>query len=237
MQQILLEKYKTDQLGHFYILTPNRNTSEKDFLSNWTFHLLSKLLNIKEVRNHEDFLEVKPTKDNGTYGLDDLSNLFNFLNYKASKANRKIILIHSANKFSHFISNKLLKTLEEPPVRSTIFLLNPTGATLLQTISSRGIKLRIPVEIAEDLSFEIEMLKELHELPIHSIIDRLKNNIKEHRRILSALSNWSSANQTNFSIFIQLQAIIKEYEQDQLYHNAPTHRLYALANLIKELTL
>tara|TARA_Y100000385_G_scaffold236098_1_gene250144 strand:+ start:220 stop:939 length:720 start_codon:yes stop_codon:yes gene_type:complete len=237
IQDTLLAKYNKEELGHFYILSPNRNTSDEDFLTNWSNQLISKILDINEIINHEDFLEVKPTKANGKYGLDDLSALFSFLNYKATRAKRKIILIHNADKFSTYVSNKLLKTLEEPPVKTTIFLLNPTGATLLQTITSRGIKLRVPIESKQNLDNEVELLKRLKELSTHSIIDKLKNNISEHKLTLSALSSWCTTDNSDFATYGQLESIIKEYEKDELFHNAPTHRLFALATLIKELPL
>jgi hypothetical protein len=41
------------------------------------------------------------------------------------------------------VANKCLKLLEEPNGNSTIFLLNPRGQKLLDTIQSRGLTLRI----------------------------------------------------------------------------------------------
>lgn len=237
IQKTLLQKYTSDELGHFYILTPNRNTNDDSFLQSWSKTLISSFLDTNEIINHEDYLEVKGSKPNGKYALDDLSELFSFMNYKATRAKRKIIVIHDADKFTPNVSNKLLKTLEEPPIKSTIFLLNPTGSTLLQTISSRGIKLRIPIESGENLEEDFLYLKELKELSINAIIDKLKNNINNHKNTIMALSQWCIDNKSNFGTYSQIEEIIREYEEDQMYHNAPTHRLFALASVIKELPL
>lgn len=236
IQQTLIQKYKQDELGHFYILTPGRDGQQQDFLTDWAHLLLSQLLEIKEIINHEDFLEIAPSAPNGNYSLEDFSPLFSFLNYKATRAQRKFILIHNADKFSHYVSNKLLKTLEEPPVKTTIFLLNPTGKKLLPTIESRGIKLRIPISTPHCSDSEIEKIKQLAKLPLHKIVEELRNEIGPHEQILKALTTWCNTNEIHFATISQLQQILLEYEQDQLYHNAPTHRIYAVANLIKELS-
>lgn len=237
IQDLLLKKYSSDDLGHFYILTPNRNTADEEFLTHWTYHLIQNFLETKKVANHEDFIEIKPSRPNGKYSIDDLGPLFNGLNYSATRAKRKIILIHSADMFTSYVSNKLLKTLEEPPIKSTIFLLNPNRATLLQTIASRGIKLRIPIKTAENLEDHINYIKELKQISTHSIIDKLKNNIADHHTTLSALSSWCIINDSHFATYSQIEKIIKEFKEDELFHNAPTHRLFALATLIKELPL
>ena len=44
------------------------------------------------------------------------------------------------------VANKCLKLLEEPNGNSTIFLINPRGSKLLETIQSRGLTLRIKAE-------------------------------------------------------------------------------------------
>ena len=233
IKQILIDKYNEDQLGHFYILSPNRNTEDSDFLFSWSEELLKNILNTKQIINHQDFLEIRPTKKK--YSLDDFSELFSFLNYKATVAKRKFILIHDADKFTTNVSNKLLKTLEEPPVKTSIILLNPKGSTLLQTISSRGIKLRIPIEKEMNLEEEFLNLKNLSKLPLHSLIENLKSKIENHETTLIAITAWCNNNAIQYNVMKQLQVIQQEYQEDLLYHNPPTHRLYALATLIKEL--
>lgn len=231
IENVLYEKFKKDELAHFYILSPSRNVNDQDFLTNWVDKLLQKILETKNIINHEDFLEIKPEKVR--YALDDFNDFFYFLNYKATRSTRKFMVIHDSERFTNKVSNKLLKTLEEPPIKSTIFLLNPTNAQLLQTISSRGINLRILPQDAQDLSSDIEKVKELAALPIHKIIEKLKGDNLGQTKTLLALTKFCTIN-SNFNTLHQLQTLHDEFKQDRLYNNPATHRLYALANLIKD---
>jgi len=54
-----------------------------------------------------------------------------------TEAARKIVAVFEADKFNEFAANKLLKTIEEPPARSTIILVTSSPDELPETVRSR----------------------------------------------------------------------------------------------------
>lgn len=236
MLNIIKEKYDNDNIGHFFIIEPGRVCDDTAEVTNWTEKLISELLETKNIINHEDYLEVCPSKSDSNYSLDDFKTFFSFLSYKATKSKRKIILIKEAEKLTALINNKLLKTLEEPPVPASIFLINNKKISLLETIVSRSIKIRVPVKSSQN-QLTTERLSELKQLPIHKIIDKLKSNAKNEKQILNDVLTICTKSNVPYVLIEQIQNLINEYQEDKTYHNAATHRLFELANILKNLKL
>lgn len=245
IKQTLLTKAKNDELGHFYILKSAKNQQSNDFLRNWALDFCTKHLNsfggnfnLESIQNHEDLLIISQTqKETGNYKLTDFSDLFSFLNYKATRADRKLIIIESANKLSQSVANKLLKTLEEPPVKCTIFLLNATNASLLNTITSRGIQIRIPSQ--NQITHEQNLFT--------SLIDQLKNGlasdefINEYRydkeleqKLFIDFNRWCLTNNTPLKLLWEIDQLNKEYHEDLIFNGAPLHRLNKLYHLMRQ---
>ncbi len=74
--------------------------------------------------------------------------------YMASKAETVIIL--AAKEFPPLIQNKLLKVIEEPPLRSSFILVTSSKATVLSTIRSR-LPITVLREKLEIETFELDM--------------------------------------------------------------------------------
>jgi hypothetical protein len=234
-EEILKKKYQQDQLAHFYIIEALQSQIDPNELSLKPVRLLQEILAVNDVRNHEDVLIVCP-KANGNYVLEDFAEMFSFLNYKATRAKRKFLIIEQVEKLTHHVSNKLLKTLEEPPVETTIFFINNKKANLLSTIKSRAITLRVQIKNQQNVeAIEPTQLTKYHHLQLADIIDDLKTNMPEHTALLKQLITWCNEQCSDVKLIGQLDQILREYQQDELYHNAPTHRLYALAQFLKNI--
>ncbi|GAB1487723.1 hypothetical protein MASR2M8_01640 [Opitutaceae bacterium] len=70
------------------------------------------------------------------------------LSVSASVAAQKVGILHEADRMNVATANAFLKTLEEPPARTTLLLLTTKPYALLPTIRSRVLHFRFPVSVA-----------------------------------------------------------------------------------------
>jgi DNA polymerase-3 subunit delta' len=89
--------------------------------------------------------------------IDAVRHLESEANFHPFEANARFFIIDDADKMNDAASNALLKTLEEPPATSYIFLITSRPDSLLATIRSRCQTLRFaPVATGEIEKFLIE---------------------------------------------------------------------------------
>ena len=106
---------------------------------------------------HPDYAELaRLEKDNGDFArnisVDQVRSLGRLLSTAPSIAQRRVILIDSADDMERGAANALLKSLEEPP-RDTIFLLvSHAPSRLLPTIRSRCRMLRLSPLTTDDMN-------------------------------------------------------------------------------------
>ncbi len=92
--------------------------------------------------SHPDFLRVEPD-DKGNIAIDAIRLLTGRLALKAAESPHKVAYLRDADQMNPAAQNALLKTLEEPP-GSSIFLLTTTRwRSLLPTVRSRSLTLRL----------------------------------------------------------------------------------------------
>lgn len=80
--------------------------------------------------------DIKIIED-GNIKIEELRDLLRDIQLKPYEGNNKVYIIHDADKMSIPVQNVLLKTLEEPPLYTTIILLTSKGSALIPTIISR----------------------------------------------------------------------------------------------------
>ncbi len=89
--------------------------------------------------------------------IDAIRHLESESNYRPYEAASRFFIIDDADKMNGPASNALLKTLEEPPATSYIFLISSRPDSLLPTIRSRCQTLRFaPVSLGEIEKYLIE---------------------------------------------------------------------------------
>lgn len=97
---------------------------------------------------HPDVAIISPLKKNIL--VDAIRNIEDESNFRPFEAKARFFIIEDAHKMNEEASNALLKTLEEPPSTSHIFLLTSRPDALLQTIRSRCQRVRFaPVKNSE----------------------------------------------------------------------------------------
>lgn len=82
----------------------------------------------------------------------DVRDLHNFLTLSSADGGRRTVIIDSADEMNVQAANALLKMLEEPPARTTMFLISHQPSALLPTIRSRCRELRFDTLSSNDLA-------------------------------------------------------------------------------------
>lgn len=76
--------------------------------------------------------------------IDEVRRLRTFLGHRAAGDGWRVVIVDEANDLNVNAANALLKSLEEPPVRTVFLLLSPAPGELMPTIRSRTRTLELP---------------------------------------------------------------------------------------------
>jgi replication-associated recombination protein RarA len=98
--------------------------------------------------NHEDILYL--TRDGNSIGVKQIEDLQVRLRSKPFASKRIIAIVDEAERMTPQSQNKLLKTLEEPSGGNIVILLTANAASLLETIRSRCVVLRLTAAFGAD---------------------------------------------------------------------------------------
>lgn len=90
---------------------------------------------------HPDLHVVRPEGKSGLHAIDSLRTLIGQVYEAPYEAQRKVFIIHDAERMQTPSANALLKTLEEPALDTTLILLTSQPQDILPTILSRCIRL------------------------------------------------------------------------------------------------
>ncbi len=99
----------------------------------------------KKVRsgNHADVKIIEPGKGVKSLKVEDVEQLQHAMTNRAYEGGRRVFILRSAHLLTPQAQNKLLKTLEEPPLGVTLMLLADHTAPLLPTVVSRCQQIRM----------------------------------------------------------------------------------------------
>ncbi len=110
--------------------------------------LAGRLLNTTETVKHPDFFPLRPSGKARTIKVDVLRDFLRKIQLTASAGPRKVGVVYEADRMPVATANAFLKTLEEPPADTTLFLLTTRPNDLLATIRSRCFHLKLPAASA-----------------------------------------------------------------------------------------
>jgi DNA polymerase-3 subunit delta' len=102
------------------------------------------------IQTHPDVLVIPPDPPQLLVKVDQVRHVIAHIYYKPTAGENKIFVFSEAN-FMKEAANSLLKVLEEPPEFATIFLLAENPSSLLATIRSRCVQLRLECLSCEDV--------------------------------------------------------------------------------------
>ncbi len=87
-----------------------------------------------ENQNSPDVLVIKPEN---SIGIEEVRQIQSFLSRKPIQSDHNTVYIHNAHLLTLPAQHALLKTLEEPPGNSLIYLITSSPYSLLPTVLSR----------------------------------------------------------------------------------------------------
>ena len=125
LQERLLGRGRINKFGHFYIFTGNPTDvgQQKEWVQTLIRRYWQEIEGRKTIPQNilsdADLLWISPPlNDNDEmvdYKVDGLEDLLSkFLPYRGLQSQRRFIVIEEAHRLTQIISNKLLKTPEEP---------------------------------------------------------------------------------------------------------------------------
>jgi DNA polymerase-3 subunit delta' len=171
--QRLLESFEHGRLAHAYLLSGPPGSGKVA-----TAHALSARLletDPDRVTEHPDFHAAEPESKSRRIVIEQIRRLEHALRSKPFAGARKVAVIHEADRLLPQAANAFLKTLEEPPAGSHIFLISSMPSALLETILSRCIPVQlqpgagVPLsEIDRDLLDALETCLESRQSPVWS---------------------------------------------------------------------
>ncbi len=106
------------------------------------FALARKILG-GEVRTHPDFHSVRPENKMRRISIDNILALVRKIQQSPLVGTRKVACVYEPERMGRDAANAFLKTLEEPPAGTTIFLLSGAINQVLPTVRSRCLNFRL----------------------------------------------------------------------------------------------
>ncbi|WP_421920920.1 ATP-binding protein [Marinifilum sp.] len=122
------------------------------------------------------------------------------LSLKSYESDYKVMIIWLPEKMHASCANKLLKMIEEPPVKTLFFMVSEEPDKILQTILSRTQLIKIPAIDQESLSVAVQNEFDLSDQELKNVV-RLSEGSYRKARIL--IQN-SDENAENFESFVAI---------------------------------
>ncbi|MDQ8203286.1 hypothetical protein [Pelagicoccus sp. SDUM812003] len=102
----------------------------------------------EKLFRHPDVFTLRPSKKSRVISVDDTREAIRNIQHSPQAGERKVAIIFEVDRFNTSAANAFLKTLEEPPLNTTILLLTTRPHSLLATIRSRCQLFRLPTGLA-----------------------------------------------------------------------------------------
>jgi DNA polymerase-3 subunit delta' len=147
----LLQKARAQKrLAHAFLITGPKGSGKRQL----ALELCSGLLDCvpAEVLNHPDFHALAPESRSRRITTDQMRELEGKIHVRSMLGGSKAALISDADRLVPAAANAFLKTLEEPPLGTHIFLLSEQPEQLLETILSRCIQVTLRPNRAQSRS-------------------------------------------------------------------------------------
>lgn len=145
---------ENNRVSHAYILNGERGSGKKMLANLFAMTLLcetgdnepcGKCHSCKQAEsgNHPDIIRVTHEKPN-SISVDDIrTQVNNTVDIKPYQGPYKVYIIPQADMMTPQAQNAILKTIEEPPSYAVFLLLTENAETLLSTINSRCVMLKL----------------------------------------------------------------------------------------------
>jgi len=141
--QLLATAHAQDRLAHAYLLTGPAGSGKLALVT----RLAGLLLGTADPLAHSDLHRAEPESKSRRIVIEQVRELERELHMRALHGGKKIGLIIDADRLQPQAANAFLKTLEEPPQGTHLFLLTAQPEQMLETILSRCLE--VPLRLVE----------------------------------------------------------------------------------------
>lgn len=152
--QVIERAIQRNRLGHSLLL----HSGDAATLETFAGRLTSRLLGLApekagESLRHPDCFTLRPSGKSRQIRIGDDNMIANTMRHFVHQlmqsplsGTRKVGIVFEAERLNPNSANAFLKTLEEPPLDTTVLLLTTRPYSLLPTIRSRCLQFRVPAE-------------------------------------------------------------------------------------------
>jgi DNA polymerase-3 subunit delta' len=128
----------------------------------------------QESLAHPDLFHLRPSGKARIITVEKTRELISMMNRTSNQGGSKVAIIHEADRMRKEAANAFLKTLEEPPPDTFILLTSSRPYSLLATIRSRCLLVRLPKENISNADEEWEEWENEYQGWILALLDREK---------------------------------------------------------------
>ena len=152
--EVLEESIQKNQIAHAILLEGGNSK----LLRNTAEVLAGQILKTEVALTHPDCFTLRPSgrsryirigkkedRNKGSWPENTMRRLIDDLQKTANQGGPKVAIIYEAERMNKESANAFLKTLEEPPKDTILFLLTERSYDLIDTIRSRCLTLSNPL--------------------------------------------------------------------------------------------
>ncbi len=138
---LLEQAHAQNRLAHAYLITGPKGAGKRQLV----LGLCARLLGCPpgETLSHPDLHSLAPESKSRKITTDQMRELEGKIHVRSLRGGAKAALIFDADRLVPAAANAFLKTLEEPPPGTHIFLLSEQPEQLLETILSRCVQITL----------------------------------------------------------------------------------------------
>lgn len=152
---------KQDRLAHAYLISGPAGSGKFDLTARFAAALNKTSAAAVEKSQAPDIFVTEPASRSRRIVVEQIRNLERSLQLRVAGERKKIGIIRDADRMQPQAANAFLKTLEEPPQNSLLFLLTTLPEALPDTIVSRCLNLALRFSKPAEISTEEKELQDI----------------------------------------------------------------------------
>ena len=175
--------FDINNINHAYLVVSKNTNYAYEEVSNF----VKIILNSNDLQNNVDYKLIE-SEDGKSIKINQIRDMQSDVAIKPLKSDRKVYVILDADKMNEQAQNCILKTLEEPPLYTTIFLITAFPEKLIDTVNSRVKRVKIDSDIDtkefEKIKFFIDSFGNMMDTDKLKFADYFADNKDDFRDML-----------------------------------------------------
>ncbi len=242
--KIFFQQWEQNGLANFYLIKATHPLGNEK-LANWVQETIVPIIAQEErtslshavkifQQQHPDLLVLSPQENK--YVLEDFATFFSFLALKKFAYRHRFIILQQVDLLSPIIANKLLKSLEDTPIDTTILFLTATHLQLLPTLESRAVKIHLSFPQTKQVETVHDQLSLYcqKKITMAEIIHSCKGDQQRQAAIFHWALNYTLARHSNYQEKERWLQALKHWSNSIQFNNSSSERLIVLLTQITD---